>query len=88
MMSKETDEILENQKLMEDFIQSWARFSMDHPQITLGEWLKTFSIMTGLAMSMGDMADEHLEDALGQMADVIVDVFERADEHITRGTVQ
>jgi hypothetical protein len=87
-MSKKTDELSENQKLMEEFIQSWARFSMDHPQITLGEWLKALSIMTGLAMSMGDMAEEHIDDALLQMADVIVDVFERADEHITRGTVQ
>lgn len=87
-MSQQTDEISENQKMMEDFINSWAQYSIDHPQITLGEWLKTLSIMTGLAMKMGDMPAEHVGLALAQMNNVISDVFEQADNHITKATVQ
>jgi hypothetical protein len=81
-------EITENQKLMENFINEWARFSMDHPQITLGEWLQTLSIMTGLAMKMGDMPANQVQVALSQMGDVVADVFDRADQHVVVGTVQ
>jgi hypothetical protein len=81
-------EITENQKLMEEFINDWAQYSMSHPQLTLGEWLKTLSIMTGLAMKMGDMPANQVHTAISQMSDVISDVFDRADEHVVKGTVQ
>lgn len=87
-MSHKTDEISENQKLMEEFINSWARYSMDHPEITLGEWLKTLSIMTGLAMKMGDMPADHIGIALAQMVNVVEDVFEQADKHVQKATIQ
>ena len=87
-MSHKTDEISENQKLMEEFINSWARYSMDHPEITLGEWLKTLSIMTGLAMKMGDMPSDHIGIALAQMVNVVEDVFEQADKHVQKATIQ
>lgn len=87
-MSHQNDEVSENQILMEDFINSWARFSIDHPEIPLGEWLKTFSIMTGLAMHMGDMPQDNVGIALAQMNNVILDVFEKADQHVTKATVQ
>lgn len=73
---------------MEQFIQSWAKFSVDHPQVTLGEWLKTFSIMAGLAMKMGSMPKEQVIVALAQMSNVVTDVFERADEHVQVATIQ
>lgn len=81
-------EISENQVLMEKFINDWARFSMDHSEITLGEWLKTFSIMTGLAMQMGDMPADNVGIALAQMNNVVMDVFDQAENHITKATVQ
>lgn len=87
-MSSNNDEVTVNQILMEQFIQSWANFSVDHPQVTLGEWLKTFSIMTGLAMKMGNMPPGNVENALGQMSVVVKDVFERADEHVQMATLQ
>lgn len=87
-MSQPTDEISENQILMEDFINSWARFSIDHTEITLGEWLKTFSIMTGLAMKMGDMPQDQIGIALAQMNNVVMDVFDQAENHITKATIQ
>jgi hypothetical protein len=82
------DEITENQILMEQFIQSWAKYSVDHPTVTLGEWLKTFSIMTGLAMKMGQMPAENVGLALAQMSNVVGDVFKRADEHVQMSTLQ
>lgn len=87
-MSAVNDEIAVNQILMEQFIQSWAKFSVDHPQVTLGEWLKTFSIMAGLAMKMGSMPKEQVIVALAQMSNVVTDVFERADEHVQVATIQ
>lgn len=87
-MSQPTDEITENQILMEQFIQSWARFTIDHPQLTLGEWLKTLGIMTGLAMKMGSMPKDKVIVALAQMNNVVTDVFERADEHVQMSTLQ
>jgi hypothetical protein len=88
MMSKQNEDITENQKLMEEFINSWARFSIDHPELTLGEWLKTFSIMTALAMKMGDIGNENVSPALAQMSDVIHDVYQQADNHIQVSTIQ
>lgn len=87
-MSHPTDEVSENQILMEDFINSWAKFSIDHAEITLGEWLKTFSIMTGLAMKMGDMPQDQIGIALAQMNNVVMDVFDQADNHVTKATIQ
>lgn len=87
-MSQQTDEVTENQILMEQFIQSWAKFTIDHPQLTLGEWLKTFGIMTGLAMKMGSMPKDNVIVALAQMNNVVTDVFERADEHVQMSTLQ
>ena len=87
-MSQKDDEVSVNQMLMEQFIQSWARFSMDHPQVTLGEWLKTFGIMTGLAMKMGSLPKSEVIVALARMNNVVTDVFERADEHVQPATIQ
>lgn len=87
-MSPRSNEISENQILMEQFIHSWAQFTVDHPSVTLGEWLKTFGIMTGLAMKMGNLPDEDLEVALRQMADVVRGTFARAENHIEIATLQ
>lgn len=87
-MSQRSNEISENQILMEQFIHSWAQFTVDHPLITLGEWLKTFGIMTGLAMKMGNLAEEDLEVALRQMNDVTRGTFARAEDHIEMATLQ
>lgn len=87
-MSTNNDEVTVNQILMEQFIQSWANYSVEHPQVTLGEWLKTFSIMAGLAMKMGSMPKQQVIVAIAQMSNVITDVFERADEHVQVATVQ
>lgn len=74
--------------MMEDFINAWAKFSIEHPEITLGDWLKAFSIMTGLAMHMGDMPAQHIDDALGEMRDMTVGVFKNADKHVSKATLQ
>lgn len=87
-MSQPTNEVTENQILMEQFIQSWAKFTIDHPQVTLGEWLKTIGIITGLAMKMGNMPTEQVIVALAQMNNVVTDVFKRADEHVQMSTLQ
>jgi hypothetical protein len=87
-MSQKNNEVTENQILMEQFIQSWAKFTIDHPQVTLGEWLKTFGIITGLAMKMGNLQSDQVGVALGQMSNVVGDVFKRADEHIQMATLQ
>lgn len=75
-------------QMMEDFINAWAKYSVEHPEITLGDWLKAFSIMTGLAMHMGEMPPKYIEDALDEMGDMVIGVFENADKHISRATVQ
>lgn len=85
-MSLKNDEVSDNQILMEHFIQSWVRYTIDHPQVTLGEWLKTLSIMTGLAMKVGNMPDDLVPDALEQMRVVVNDVFKRADGHVQMAT--
>jgi len=87
-MSQPNDELSETQILMEQFINSWARYSIDHPQVTLGDWLKTFSIMTGLAMKMASMDNDSVPRALVQMNNVATSVFKRADDHVVVGTIQ
>lgn len=85
-MSQRNDEVSENQILMEQFIQSWVRYTIDHPQVSLGEWLKTLSIMTGLAMKVGNMPDDLVPTALEQMRVVVNDVYKRADDHVRMAT--
>ena len=75
-------------RALESFIHQWSQFSQENPEIELGEWLKCFSIMTGLAMYMGDMPADMVEDAIDQMADIIISTYENADQHVTKGTVQ
>lgn len=85
-MSATNDEVSENQILMEQFIQSWVRHTIDHPQVTLGEWLKTISIMAGLAMKVGNMPDDLVPTALEQMKVVVTDVYKRADDQVKMAT--
>lgn len=85
-MSSNNDEVSENQILMEQFIQSWVRYTIDHPQVTLGEWLKTISIMTGLAMKVGNMPSDLVPNALEQMRVVVTDVYNKSDAHVQMAT--
>lgn len=84
-MEKTSDQ---NAQALESFIYTWSQFSQEHPEIELGEWLKCFAIMTGLAMYMGDMPENVVEDAIDQMADIIISTYENADQHVTKGTMQ
>jgi hypothetical protein len=77
-----------NLQLIENFVNSWAQMSADNPEVTVGEWLKSFAIMTGLAMRMADMPDDVVEQALDDMADLTFHVFEEADIKMVRSTLQ
>jgi hypothetical protein len=77
-----------NLQLIEDFVNNWAQISADNPEVTVGEWLKSFAIMTGLAMKMADMPEDILDQALDDMADLTFHVFEEADIKMVRSTLQ
>jgi uncharacterized protein YgfB (UPF0149 family) len=87
-MSKQSDIKERNMQLIEDFVNSWAKMSADNPDITVGEWLKSFAIMTGLAMKMADMSDEIVEQALDDMAELTFHVFDEAETKLVRSTLQ
>lgn len=82
------EQIEKNKDMVEDFIRGWVTMSQSNPYITVGEWLKTFSVMTGIAMTLADMTPEDVEIALCDMADLTCDVLENADQFINKSPLQ
>ena len=73
---------------LEAFIRSWAEFSDSNPQIVLGDWLHTFSIMMGLAMRLSDMDDTALDDACYRIKKMVRSSFENSRDHIKPSSLQ
>jgi hypothetical protein len=73
---------------LEGFIRRWAEFSDNNPQIVLGDWLHTFSIMMGLAMRLSDMNEEALDDACYRIEKMVRSSFDNSRDHIKPSSLQ
>lgn len=78
----------DNTQVLEDFVSHWSSISQKHPEITVGEWLRAMSVISGLAMSLADMTGDQVSHALGAMAEISANVYENADKHIQKATLQ
>lgn len=87
-MSLTPEMIEKNKAMVEDFVNAWVKASQSNPTITVGEWLKTFAVMTGVAMALSDMTPESVEEALCDMADLTCEVLENSHEFVNRSTLQ
>lgn len=73
---------------LEGFIRSWAEFSDNNPQIVLGDWLHTFSIMMGLAMRLSDMEEDQIDHACERIEKMVRSAYANSRDHIQASTLQ
>lgn len=73
---------------LEGFIRRWAEFSDANPQIVLGDWLHTFSVMMGLAMRLSDMNEEALDDACYRIEKMVRNSYIQSKDNIQPSTLQ
>jgi hypothetical protein len=76
------------QERIEKFILVWVQHTMEHPDITLNDWLKTFGVLTGVAMNLADIDEELVDKAIDSVSTVAKKSYLDSKDHIKPSTLQ
>lgn len=76
------------QERIEEFILVWVKYTNDHPDISLNDWLKTFGVLTGVAISLADIDEELVDKAIDSVSNVAKKSYLDSKDHIKPSTLQ
>ena len=66
----------------------WVKHTIDHPDITLNDWLKTFGVLAGVAMNLADVDEALVDGAIHSVSDVAKKSYLDSKGHIKPSTLQ
>jgi len=73
---------------LEEFILAWVKHTVENPDITLNDWLKTFGVLTGVAMNLADVNGELVDKAIHSVGEVAKKSYLDSKDHIKPSTLQ
>lgn len=65
-------------ELMQQFVMDWLKMTDEHPECVLGDWMHTFSIMTGISLQLAGITEDSVDDAIDRMAIMIRSSYENS----------
>jgi hypothetical protein len=80
--------MLSKQERIERFILVWVQHTNDYPDITLNDWLKTFGVLTGVAMNLADLDERLVDKAVDAVSEVAKKAFLESRGNFKPGTLQ
>lgn len=71
-----------------EMVQQFITYSVDNPHVMLGTYLRSLSIIAGLAMRMCEMNEEHMAEALEAMKMTVLEAYRQSEDGFTPATLQ
>lgn len=78
----------EQLKATHELIKAFLDYTVDHPHVMLGTYLRSMSIAAGLAMRMCDIEKQHISDALDEMRRATLEAYKQAEDGFAPATLQ
>lgn len=66
----------------------WIKHTNDNPDITLSDWLKTFGILTGIAMNLSGVEEGLVDRAVDSVCNVAKKSYLDSKVHLKPSTLQ
>lgn len=74
--------------VMSQFVMDWLRMTDENPELVLGDWLHTFSIMTGISMRLAGVQEDNVQEAIDRMGLMIHSAFENSQQGFKPSVLQ